>query len=62
MVGAARPAILGGVDIEKTRDHLVAVQRGEQQRRGFARAHDQFSGTVGHRKFLAVRESGAHAQ
>ena len=56
MIGAARPAIFGGVDVEETRHHFVAVERGKQQRRGFARAHDEFSRTIGHGGFLAVRE------
>jgi len=59
LVGATGAAILCGVNIEEPLNHLVAVQRGEQERRGFPRAHDQFSWAIRHGKFLAVRDCAA---
>ena len=51
LVGAARAAIFRRIHIQKALDHLIVVERGQQQRRGFPRAHNQFSWTIGHRNF-----------
>jgi hypothetical protein len=59
LVGATGAAILSGVDIEEPLDHLIVVKRGKQERRGFSRAHDQFSWAIRHGKFLAVRDCEA---
>ena len=55
LVGAARAAMFRRIHIQEARDHLVAVERREQHGRGFARAHDEFSWTVGHRKLTCTR-------
>ena len=50
LIGASRAAIFRRVHIQEARDHFVVVERGEQSRGGFARAHNKFSWAVGHRK------------
>ena len=54
-VRAARAPVLGGIDIQKPRDQLVAVERGQQQRGRFARADHQFSRTVRHTGISCTR-------
>ena len=48
LVGAPGPAVLGRVHVKEARDHLVAIESGQQERRGFTGAHHEFSGAVGH--------------
>src|ERR1039457_7737266 len=57
LVGATGAAMLGGINIEEARDHLVVIERRQQHGRSFARAHDKLSRTVRHR--LPVRECAA---
>jgi hypothetical protein len=55
LIGAAGAAEFCGIHIEKTLDHFVAVEGGDQEEGGFARADDEFSGTVGHARVSCTR-------
>src|SRR5208282_2698117 len=56
LVGAARPAMLRRVHVQKSLHHLVLVERSQQQSGRFTRANHQFSGTQGH-AISPVRET-----
>jgi hypothetical protein len=48
LIGSSWSAVFGCVHIEEARNHLVMIERGQQKRGGFPRAHHKFSRAVGH--------------